>query len=172
LKKAEKTRVLGGAGVTNGPDSVMKLRKNRFYLPATLTFSALAILAITVFFISGKIITDNDSMRTVNTDLPKEPVAKKPAAVEETYTPKPLIRQPASAKTPQKKSAITTMPAATSVPYGIMYDGAGSDDSFALINNSIVSRGESVEGAMVVNIDRDSVSLLYEGSEINLRLSR
>ena len=46
----------------------------------------------------------------------------------------------------------------------------GRGESLAVINNRVVGMGDNVQGAIVVKIDADSVSLLYQDQEFILRI--
>ena len=46
----------------------------------------------------------------------------------------------------------------------------GAGDSLAVINDRILREGDLVNGAMITDIVADSVTLIYNGKELNLRI--
>lgn len=74
------------------------------------------------------------------------------------------IIAPAESQVPgQPPEAVTTLPAMT--VQGMVWGSAAPQ---AIINNTIVKEGDAIEGASIVKIDKEGVTLLYEGKKVLL----
>jgi len=63
----------------------------------------------------------------------------------------------------QKESGLSTPPSLT--VQGIIWGGRFPQ---AIINNKVVKVGDTIEGARVISIDKEGITLLFEGMQYNL----
>jgi len=78
----------------------------------------------------------------------------------------PLIRPPDVAGVDRYPQQATTKAGGKLALEGIILDGK---ENLAIISGAVVGQGETVDGARVLKIDKDSVILLKDGSEIELK---
>lgn len=193
LKEAENKKKDGPEGVPEYMQSALNRKSNpRGKLIGALVVAILIFAVIvggTFFFMKYK---DSGKLKQVAETKPAAPVAQPPAQ------PQPQPQQQASAKT-ESAAKKTESPASekpkplseadqfkdpfgtssggsfdTISPYqlkAIFFDETNPKNSSAIVNNSIVKRGDSLTGgAKVIDIKRESITVKLQGKKIKLTL--
>ncbi len=95
------------------------------------------------------------------------PLSPEPPA--SSAAPRPASLFPAPAVPPRPR-----VPRAASFPHRVKLQGVihGSGEPYAIINDMIVQVGDSVEGATLVSVAKDSVHLRWRDQELTVYLDR
>jgi type II secretory pathway component PulC len=131
-----------------------------------LTAALLIILAASIFFVVHFLSKKDAKPDKASAVSPQD---KASAAYSQQVSYKPLVKDAVNGSS--AAASAETLKAATPpdlVLNGIMYLDKGPR---ALINNFIFGPGESVSGAKIKEINRQSVILEYENTEITLKLN-
>lgn len=118
------------------------------------------------------------SEQSMEPDKPEE--AKKAVTQEETTIRTPveykaqdlrdpfqenIEEEPAQVEEQKIEEGKTTQPPPSLVVQGLIW---GSDLPQAIINSNVVKIGDTVEGAQIINIDKNGVTILFDGQKHNI----
>ena len=134
----------------------------------------LVVGALGAFFtVSGKKGHPLDKTKVAAQSAAPQPLSEVSQPVPQTPRDQQNIAE-SQAAPPQPSQDITAVrPRESSLALtGIMYDPTHRTRSFALINNQILTEGDTINDAKITRIDPDSVSLLVDNEEVVLRLSK
>ena len=103
----------------------------------------------------------------VSTSLSLLPISPEPPASSVAPRPAPLSHAAAAPPRPRVQRA-------ASLPHRVKLQGVihGSGEPYAIINDMIVQVGDSVEGATLVSVAKDSVHLRWRDQELTVYLDR